>query len=427
MKATLTIILDRKGRAKGTDREAPLDVRVIKGRKVLYVGTGIKVRHSEWVAGRVVNRLDASTLNDRLAIIYRKVGDEVNAATDEGRNIDADEIRNRVFQVKEEYSDSDTLLDWIVEQVKMLNVKEGTRKHYGALVNRLDEYGRLRKWRDVTVEGICLFDGWLHSLRGPARGGCDKNATKKAKIKGEEPREAVAYGRLGNGLSDAAIYNYHKCLKALLNRAELYGKIQRNPYGLLKGRFKRGERENVEYLTEEEMRRICQLELPEGSLLERSKDLFVFQMFTGLAYSDTQVFSMKNYKKMLEKDAVTGEKTERWVFVGQRIKTGVAYVSQLLPPAVRVAEHYGGCAPHIDNADYNHQLKAIGVMAKIETRLHSHLARHTFATMMLRNGAKIENVSKMLGHTNITQTQRYAKTLAQSVYEDYELVREKWK
>ena len=30
MKATLTIILDRKGRAKGTDREAPLDVRVIK-------------------------------------------------------------------------------------------------------------------------------------------------------------------------------------------------------------------------------------------------------------------------------------------------------------------------------------------------------------------------------------------------------------
>jgi site-specific recombinase XerD len=65
-------------------------------------------------------------------------------------------------------------------------------------------------------------------------------------------------------------------------------------------------------------------------------------------------------------------------------------------------------------------------MAKIETRLHSHLARHTFATMMLRNGAKIENVSKMLGHTNITQTQRYAKTLAQSVYEDYELVREKW-
>ena len=44
---------------------------------------------------------------------------------------------------------------------------------------------------------------------------------------------------------------------------------------------------------------------------------------------------------------------------------------------------------------------------------------------MLRNGAKIENVSKMLGHTNITQTQRYAKVLAQSVYEDFDRMEKK--
>ena len=67
-------------------------------------------------------------------------------------------------------------------------------------------------------------------------------------------------------------------------------------------------------------------------------------------------------------------------------------------------------------------MKAIGVMAKISTPLHSHLARHTFATWMLRNGAKIENVSRMLGHTNIRQTQRYAKVLAESVHEDFDMV-----
>ena len=39
---------------------------------------------------------------------------------------------------------------------------------------------------------------------------------------------------------------------------------------------------------------------------------------------------------------------------------------------------------------------------------------------MLRNGAKIENVSRMLGHTNITQTQRYAKVLAESVHDDFD-------
>lgn len=35
-------------------------------------------------------------------------------------------------------------------------------------------------------------------------------------------------------------------------------------------------------------------------------------------------------------------------------------------------------------------------------------------------GAKIENVSKMLGYTNITQTQRYAKVLARSVQDEFD-------
>ena len=61
----------------------------------------------------------------------------------------------------------------------------------------------------------------------------------------------------------------------------------------------------------------------------------------------------------------------------------------------------------------------------IETRLHSHLARHTFATRMLRMGVKIENLSKMLGHTNITQTQKYAKVMAQSVHDDFDMVAKK--
>ena len=171
----------------------------------------------------------------------------------------------------------------------------------------------------------------------------------------------------------------------------------------------------MEYLTEDEMLRFESLILPYGSPLETAHDLFVFQMYTGLPYSDMMAFDISDYKW----DGM------RWNRIGERIKTGVPYVSSILTPALHILEKHDMNIPHMNNADYNRHLKALGLMAGIKTKLHSHLARHTFATYMLRNGVKIENVSKMLGHTNITQTQRYAKVLAQSVREDFNMIDEK--
>ena len=80
----------------------------------------------------------------------------------------------------------------------------------------------------------------------------------------------------------------------------------------------------------------------------------------------------------------------------------------------------------MNNQRYNQMLKAIGMVIGIE-RLHSHMGRHTFATWMLSNGSKIENVSKMLGHTDIKMTQRYAEVLAKDVYDDFAMVEKKMK
>ena len=154
-----------------------------------------------------------------------------------------------------------------------------------------------------------------------------------------------------------------------------------------------------------------------GSQMEAARDLFVFQMYTGLSYADTQVFDIADYRYV---DGV-------WTNRGERVKTGVAYVSDLLPQAVEVLERYGMQAPKVGNVQYNQSLKVIQQALGIRTRLHSHLARPTFATRALKMGVKIENVSAMLGHTNITQTQRYAKVLAESVQSEYDMMAEKLK
>ena len=387
-KITNSIVWDHRGRVPDGGK-GQLEVRVTIARKSYYFGTGIKCRKSEFVAGQVVNCPGARELNDRLAIIYSKVLACVNICIENGTQIDTEGIRKMVWQASESVNDEPTLITWIEQQVPMLNLADGTKKHYHTLIVRLIEYDRLKRWQDVTIENIYLWDAWLHQLKAQD----------------------------GGRISDGGVFTYHKCLKALLNRGRDFGKISENPYDSLRGKFKRGDKENVEYLTEDEMRQFEAIILPTGSQLDIAHDLFVFQMYTGLPYSDMQAFDMSDYKW----DGM------RWNHVGKRIKTGVAYVSSILPPALHVLEKYGMKIPKMNNADYNHQLKALGLMAGIKTRLHSHLARHTFATYMLRNGAKIENVSRMLGHTNITQTQRYAKVLAQSVRDDFGMIEEKIK
>lgn len=403
---TTAVVWDHRGRVQKGGM-GQVEVRVTYKRKSYHFGTGVKCHKSELIAGQVVNCAGAKELNERVSIIYKKVLACVNEAIDGNGVINTDDIRSQVWRLVEEHSDEPTLLKWIDEQIQMLDVSSGTRKHYVSLQNRLEQYGKLRRWQDVTVEGIMNFDAWLHKLTDNA----DKMGAK-------------AHGRLGKGLSNGAIYNYHKCLKALLRRADMFGKIERSPYERLHGQFDKGERENVEYLTEDEMHAIEKLPLTDGTTLCLCRDLFVFQMWTGLSYSDAEAFNIGDYKK--ERSGKTS-RSERYVYVGDRIKTGVAYVSMLLPPAVAVLKKYDMKTPQIENHLYNRMLKAIGQMAGIKTRLHSHLARHSFATFMLSNGVPIEHVSKMVGHTNITQTQRYAKVLAEDVNAQYEKVAKKLK
>lgn len=50
--------------------------------------------------------------------------------------------------------------------------------------------------------------------------------------------------------------------------------------------------------------------------------------------------------------------------------------------------------------------------------MSSHLARHTFGTLMMSAGIPIESISKMMGHTNIRTTQTYAKVTDDKISED---------
>ena len=63
----------------------------------------------------------------------------------------------------------------------------------------------------------------------------------------------------------------------------------------------------------------------------------------------------------------------------------------------------------------NADLKEIVKMTKIKKRISFHTARHTFATTALQKGMRIEYVSKYMGHSDIKETQIYAKIINQEL------------
>lgn len=384
---TTSVVFDHRARTK-KGNEGPVEIRISLDRKSYYIQTGVMVLHDEFVGGTVVDREDSDELNERIRILCKKVNAVINEYLAKDMPLDMVAIRRRVFSGDVQRS-GHAMIDWIAAQLPLLGHREGTMRHYQTLFLRLQQYEQLANWQDLSVENLYKWDAWLHQLRGWD----------------------------GKTISDGGVYNYHKCMKAMVQRAVRMGVIATNPYDRLRGVFRRGDKETVEYLTEDEMQRIASLELVPGSQLDKARDLFVFQMWTGLAYSDAQNFDVRRYK--LEDGVLT--------YVGERIKTGVNYVSRLLPPAVAILEKYGMQTPKIGNADYNHLLKGIGIAAGIHTPLHSHMARHSFATYMLNNDVSLDSVSVMLGHTNTVQTRRYAKTLAKTVKDDFDKIAEKMK
>ena len=389
------IIYNHRGRF-GKDGTAPVEVRVTVCRRAYYINTGVSVRAREWKFDRIVNRQDSEELNDRVGIMLSRVDGVINEYLKTGTedDIDFDELRKQVKSPdkRRRIEDADDMLAWMENEVARLGHSKGTISHYGTLLARLTEYGLLRRWSDLSVEAISRWDEWLHTI---------KKRQSNAEIKMGLPAKNISQG---------AVHNYHKNMRALLGRALKFGIIQSSPYERMRGDIDRGDVETVEFLTDEERDRIEALELTEGRVIAAARDMFIFQCYTGMAYADMMAFSLKKCRQ--DGDALT--------YSAPRVKTGVWFYIQVLPKALAIAKKYGGSMPDVCNEVFNRKLKDIAKEAGITKKLTTHVGRHTFATWALSNGVPIERLAKMLGHTKITQTQRYAKVLAQDVYSEFE-------
>lgn len=192
-------------------------------------------------------------------------------------------------------------------------------------------------------------------------------------------------------------------LKRLVTMAHNNGIIARDVFASYKIHTERVDRG---YLTEEEIIVILQKKMV-SERLEHVRDLFIFSCFTGLAYIDVAGLTQDNIRQSFDGNL--------WIMT-KRQKTGTDVNVPLMEIPKMILEKYhealpnGKILPIISNQRLNSYLKEIADICSIKKRLTFHVARHTFATTTtLAKGVPIETVSKMLGHTNITTTQIYAR------------------
>lgn len=167
------------------------------------------------------------------------------------------------------------------------------------------------------------------------------------------------------------------------------------------------------FLTDDEITRIMEKEFSTPRL-ESVRDIFIFSCFCGLAYIDVA---------NLTQDNIVTLDGKKWIMT-RRQKTHVESNILLLDIPLMIINKYKGktndgkLLPILSNQKMNAYLKEIADLCGIRKRLTYHLARHTFATMMLSKGVPVESVSKMLGHANIKTTQIYARITNKKIEHD---------
>lgn len=192
-------------------------------------------------------------------------------------------------------------------------------------------------------------------------------------------------------------------LGTIINNALTEGIINADPFA---GYEPERPQRKPKYLTRKELNKLMTTPLT-SSKHYLIRDLFLFSCYTGIPYGD--MCQLTDEAISVAEDGVV------WI-KSSREKTGVNYEIPLLDLPLQILQRYRGVEPDgrllpmYDNGELNRQLKQIAATCGIERNLCWHMGRHTYATeITLSQGVPIETVSRMLGHTNISTTQIYAK------------------
>jgi site-specific recombinase XerD len=399
-----TLVWINKSKAK--NGIAPIYIRITIDGKRVEISTGKTVAIEKWSSeGQNVkgNNDEARTINQFIRLMIGQI-EKIHL------NISNQNIVPTVFMIKQELLNKEEnkkpKQKTILEAISYHNLKMKEKVEIGLISkNTLVRYTMVKSKAEKFIKQRYYVED-----------------LELAALKLSFITEFEHYLLTNDKLQTNSAHKYIKNIKTVINMAIGLDWIQTNPFTQFRCSYTNPDRE---ILNQIEITEVMNKDLKVPRLI-KIRDIFIFCCYTGFAYSDVRSFERNS--------VMVGLDGEYWLST-QRQKTGIKESVPLLPQALAIIEKYKNDAycirknkllPVNSNQKFNEYLKEIGILCKINKKLTSHIARHTFATTItLANGVPIETVSSMLGHTSIRTTQIYAKVVEQKVSDDMKKLREK--
>lgn len=394
----------------------PIMFRITRDRKTKRVKTGIEVKKTDWNQKAKNYKhirsscADSEVLNQMLADILKKFQHTYSELKEDGMAT-SDNIINKVKSCEV----SESFLVYAKNRTQEIFNAGGVRnwKKYNGFCNKLESFLAANRKKDVlfadiTPSFLSDFDAYLHTL---------PNERQPEKL-----------------LHPNTIQVVLNIFKTIINRAIAIDKKikpENNPFLTFKYKGIKTEKGK---LNSDELNTILGLELEKNSLIWHCRNYFFFSFYcAGIRAGDLIQLRWCNIK---------GNRLNYQMGKNHKVRD-----LELVPQALDILKHYYSentkstdyIFPLLDNtkvwASYvtqedkdrmkpelkkdlfntisaknaliNKELAKIQKLACIDTKISFHISRHSFAKAAKENGLDNLEVKALLGHTNISTTQKY--------------------
>ena len=386
----------------------PIRMRVNFASKRIEFTTGYRIDAAKWDADkqRVKNgcsnklKQSASEINASLLGYYTEIQEIF-------KKFEVEEIMPTQEQIKEAFN---ALHKPIEEEVKPK--KSTPNAFYKVFDEFVRDCGRQNDWTDSTYEKFAAVKNHLMNFR-------DELTFDFFDERGLN--NYVTYLRDVKEMRNSTIGKQLSFLKWFLRWAFKKGVHQNNAYDSYKPKLKSTQKKII-FLTWEELNKLREFEIPAAKqALDRVRDVFLFQCFTGLRYSD--VFNLR-------RSDIKGDHIEVTT-----VKTSDSLIIELNNHSKAILDKYKDVAfeddkvlPVITNQKMNDYLKELAELAGIDepvrqtyyrgneridevtpkyALLGTHAGRRTFICNALALGIPPQVVMKWTGHSDYKAMKPY--------------------